>query len=137
MNAQQSLQMTPPESFTSPPLTPPATDEKTGTTAISRIIEEIRRRKEGHSLSTREAWLRFTLGTHQYRDLRQQLQNDTSLWHFFEHKLRYVKARIFDSMLMSMVDTITSHQSSYLSFGCLGCYTNPFYFMLLKRSCAN
>jgi hypothetical protein len=100
MNAQQSLQTTPPESFTSLPLTPPATDEKTATTAISRIVEEIRRRKDGRGLSAGEPWLGFALDAHQYRGLQQQLQKDSSLWHFFEHKLRYVKARIFASLLM-------------------------------------
>jgi hypothetical protein len=50
MSAQQSLQTTPPESFTSLPPTPPATREKTATSA-SRIIAEIIRRRDGNSLS--------------------------------------------------------------------------------------
>jgi hypothetical protein len=79
----------PPESFTSPPPTPPATEEKTQT-STSRIIAEITQRRDGHSLSADEPWLRFTLDEYHYRDVQRQLQK-VSLWYYFEHELRYVK----------------------------------------------
>ena len=91
MSAQQSLQTTPPESFASPPPTPPATGEKTAT-STSRIIAEIIRRRDGYSLSAGKSWLRFPLDEYQYRDLQRQLRKD-SLWNYFERKLRYVETR--------------------------------------------
>ena len=97
MYAQHSSQTIPPESFMSPPLTPPATDEKTETT-VSRVIAEIGRKRE-HILSTDEPWLGFELDVQQYRDLQRQLRKDSSLWHRFEH-IRYVVARSFTALLM-------------------------------------
>ncbi|TVY90308.1 hypothetical protein LAWI1_G003603 [Lachnellula willkommii] len=79
--------VTPPESFTNPPLTPPGTDEKT-TTSISRIVEEIRNRRKGRGL-TRIPWACYILDLQGYQNLLQELQRDESLWGFAQHKLRY------------------------------------------------
>ncbi|KAG9246897.1 hypothetical protein BJ878DRAFT_532941 [Calycina marina] len=58
MMSAHLLQITPPESFTSSPPTPPATEEKS-VPSISRIITEVRRHKDGHYLNTGEHWLRY------------------------------------------------------------------------------
>ena len=98
MNAQQSLQTTPPQSstgpptppqsFTSPP-TPPATEEKTSA-SITQILAVVRRHRDGHSLPADEHWLRFSLGVYQYSDLPRQLRQ-VNLWDHYEHNLRCVK----------------------------------------------
>jgi hypothetical protein len=89
MNAEQSLQITPPESFTSSPPTPPATEEKT-LTSIPQILAEVRRHKDGHILRTSQHWLRFSLEENNYENLQRQLRK-ANLWDYHEHKLRYVK----------------------------------------------
>lgn len=88
MFAQQPLQTTPPESFTSTPPTPPATEEK-ALSSIPRILAEVRRHRDGCSPSAGKHWLRFPLEIYQYGDLQRQLQKD-NLWEHYEHKLRYV-----------------------------------------------
>ncbi|TVY81589.1 hypothetical protein LSUE1_G007487 [Lachnellula suecica] len=87
MSAQQSLQTTPPGSFTSPPPTPPATEEKT-LTSIPQILAEIRRHKDGHSLHASEHWLQYPLEEHQYGNLQRQLRK-ANLWDYHEHRLRH------------------------------------------------
>jgi hypothetical protein len=87
---QQALHATPPESFTSPPLTPPPTDEKT-TYLISRIAEKIKSRKDGRSPFI-EPWTGYTIEETEYKDLLQLLRSDESLWGFTRHKLRYESA---------------------------------------------
>jgi hypothetical protein len=82
----QSLQITPPESFTSSPLTPPTTEEKS-VSSISRILTEVRRHRDGYCLTTGEHWLRFSLDVFQYKNLQRQLRKD-NLWDHYEHKLR-------------------------------------------------
>jgi len=88
MNAEQSLQITPPESFTSSPPTPPATEEKT-LTSIPQILAGVRRHKDGYSLPAGEHWLRFSLEEDHYRNLQRKLRK-ANLWDYYEHKLRYV-----------------------------------------------
>lgn len=88
MSVLQSLQTTPPESFTSQPPTPPATEEKT-LTPISQILAEVRRHRDGYSLPAGEHWLRFPLEVYHYADLQRQLRK-ANLWDYYEHKLRYV-----------------------------------------------
>ncbi|KAG9232706.1 hypothetical protein BJ875DRAFT_505834 [Amylocarpus encephaloides] len=78
---------TPPDSFTSPPLTPPPTDEKT-TSLVSRIIKEIKNRQEGRNL-TSTPWAVYLLDLKGYQELQQELQRDDSLCGFAQHKLRY------------------------------------------------
>ncbi|ELR07553.1 hypothetical protein GMDG_08468 [Pseudogymnoascus destructans 20631-21] len=78
---------TPPESFTSLPLTPPLTD-KTTTSLVSRIIEEIKNRQEGRNL-TSTPWAVYLLDLKGYQELQHELQRDESLWGFAQHKLRY------------------------------------------------
>jgi hypothetical protein len=88
MSMQSPLQVTSPQSFSSsPPLTPPPTDEK-ASQLITGIIAEIRRRKDGRSPST-EPWTRYTLDENQYKDLLHRVQSNESLWAFLQHKLRY------------------------------------------------
>ena len=92
MSAQQSLQTTPPGSFTSPPPTPPATEEKI-LTSIPQILAEVRRHKDGHSLRASEHWLAYPLEEHQYGNLQRELQK-ANLWDYYEHKLRYVESAL-------------------------------------------
>ncbi len=88
MSAQQSLQTTPPESFTSPP-TPPATEERTST-SVSQILAAVRRHRDGYSLPADEYRLLFSLDVYHYRDLQRQLRK-VNLWDHYVHKLRYVE----------------------------------------------
>jgi hypothetical protein len=83
MMSVQSLQITPPESFTSSPPTPPATWEKS-VPSISRILAEVKRRKDGYCLTAGEHWLRFSLDVNQYEDLQRKY----NLWDHYEYKLR-------------------------------------------------
>ncbi|KAF8864914.1 hypothetical protein BDZ45DRAFT_497209 [Acephala macrosclerotiorum] len=84
----QRLHTTPPESFTSPPLTPPPTDEKCRLSALP-ILEEIKNRKAGNT--SIRCWSEYTLEPEGYNDLLQRLQGDgdKSLWGFVRYKLRY------------------------------------------------
>ncbi|ELR06578.1 hypothetical protein VC83_06264 [Pseudogymnoascus destructans] len=84
MNIQHA---TPPESFTSAPLTPPPTDDKS-TSPASRIIREIRNQQEGRKL-TSIPWASYNLDVEGYEDLLLRLQVDESLCGFAQHKLRY------------------------------------------------
>jgi hypothetical protein len=105
MSAQQSLQTTPPGSFTSPPPTPPATEEKT-LTSIPQILAEVRRHKEGHSLLASGHWLQYSLEECQYGNLQRQLR-EANLWNYYEHKLRYVRALVVHCLANVTADTIT------------------------------
>lgn len=80
--------VTPPESFTSPPLTPPPADERSS--SVSRIFKEVRNRQQGRSL-TENPWAGYTLDPKGYEDLLHRLQKDESLCGFVEHKLRYIQ----------------------------------------------
>jgi hypothetical protein len=82
----QLLQITPPESFTSSPPTPPATEEKT-VTSISRILAEVKQHRAGNCQPAGEHWLRFSLDVYQYEELQRQLRKE-NLWDHYEHKLR-------------------------------------------------
>ncbi|KAH8809120.1 hypothetical protein F5884DRAFT_883065 [Xylogone sp. PMI_703] len=82
MSAQQLLQTTPPESFTSPP-TPPATEERTST-SISQILAVIRRHRDGYSLPAEGHWLRFSLNAGLQHHLRK-----VDLWDHHVHKVRH------------------------------------------------
>ncbi|RDL33125.1 Uncharacterized protein BP5553_08564 [Venustampulla echinocandica] len=113
MSVQQSLQTTPPESFTDP-LTPPATDEKTKATCISSVISEIRRRKHGHSLSGKP-WHRFVLDAHQYKDLQRHLQLDSSLWDYFVHKLRHDYFPSAKLLILRMPGLLHESLASYVT----------------------
>jgi hypothetical protein len=88
MNVQSKppKHVTPPDSFTSQPLTPPPTDERS--ISVSRIIKEVRSRQQGRSL-TGIPWADYTLDPEGYEDLFHRLQNDEPLWGFVEDKLRY------------------------------------------------
>jgi hypothetical protein len=78
---------TPPESFTNPPLTPPPTDEK-GLSLVSRIVEEIKNRREGRDLKS-TPWVVYSLSMEGYQELQHELERDESLCGFAQHKLRY------------------------------------------------
>ncbi|MCJ1469857.1 hypothetical protein MMC07_008500 [Pseudocyphellaria aurata] len=88
MSAQQSLQITPPQSFTSPP-TPPATEERTRSlTSISQILSAVKGRRDGYRLPTDDNWRRFSLGMYEYRDLQRQLRK-AGLWGYYADKIRH------------------------------------------------
>jgi len=78
---------TPPESFTNPPLTPPPTDEK-GLSLVSRIVEEIKNRREGRELMS-APWVIYLLDLKGYQELQHELERDKSLFEFAQHKLWY------------------------------------------------
>ena len=80
-------QTTPPESFTNPPLTPPPTDEE-GLSLVSRIVEEIKNRREGRDLMA-TPWVVYSLDLKGYQELQHELKRDESLCGFVQHKLRY------------------------------------------------
>ncbi len=82
----QVLQITPPESFTSSPPTPPATEEKI-VPSISRILAAIKQHKAGNRIRTGEHWLRVSLDGNQYEELQRQLRKD-NLWDHYEQKFR-------------------------------------------------
>lgn len=82
----QLLQITPPESFTSSPPTPSTTEEKS-VPAISHVLAEVRRHRDGHYPAPGEQWLKFPLNGHQYDNLQRQLRKD-DLWDHYKHKLR-------------------------------------------------
>lgn len=79
--------ITPPESFTNAPLTPPATEDRTEKSALSVVLEEIRLRAQGKHVST-QPWQRFKLDPNSYKILQQKLRKDSFLWGFVEDKLR-------------------------------------------------
>ncbi|KAG9229628.1 hypothetical protein BJ875DRAFT_488739 [Amylocarpus encephaloides] len=81
------LQITPPESFTSSPPTPPATEEKS-VPAISHVLAEVRQHKDGHYPAPGEHWHKFPLNGHQYDGLQRQLRKE-GLWDHYKHKIRY------------------------------------------------
>ena len=87
MSNQNQLK-TPPESFTSPPLTPPPTDEKSKS-VVSAILRVIKNYKAGKASTGSSA--EFRLEPEGYKNLLQKLQSDSdeSLWGFVEDKLRY------------------------------------------------
>ncbi|KAF7858464.1 hypothetical protein EAF04_009064 [Stromatinia cepivora] len=95
---------TPPGSFTSPPLTPPPTTEKTSS-LVSRIIEEIRNRQEGRNV-TSEPWIDYSLDPKGYKELQQELQRDESLWGFTQHKLRYDYFPSISRLVLRMPTTL-------------------------------
>jgi len=77
---------TPPGSFTNPPLTPPPSKEKIKS-RVTRIVEEIKRRKDG--VGSAKAWIEYKLDKKDYKELLRLLESDESLWGFVRHKLRY------------------------------------------------
>ncbi|MCJ1467824.1 hypothetical protein MMC07_006449 [Pseudocyphellaria aurata] len=88
MSAQQFLQITPPQSFTSPP-TPPATEQRTRTpTSISQILAAVKGRRDGYRLPTDENWRRFSLDIYDYRDLQRRLRK-AGLWGYYADKVRH------------------------------------------------
>ncbi|KAH8726369.1 hypothetical protein GQ44DRAFT_758681 [Phaeosphaeriaceae sp. PMI808] len=109
----QSLQITPPQSFTSSPLTPPATEEKT-VTPISRILEVIGRRKAGRRLPTSEHWLRFPLNRDQYEDLHRQLR-EGDLWGYYEDKIRHDYFPLAELFVIRMPGTLHEFVGSIIT----------------------
>jgi hypothetical protein len=75
---------TPPESFTSPLLTPPPSEQKSKALLLAPIIEEITNRRKGHNFSS-QPWQRFELDENEFKALLQVLQKDG----FTKDKLRY------------------------------------------------
>jgi hypothetical protein len=83
---------TPPGSFTSPPLTPPSTDEKIKS-LLPLIVEEIKSRKDG--VGSTEPWIEYQLDEKGYKELLQLLKSDEPLWGFVKYKLRYESTLLF------------------------------------------
>ncbi|EKD12521.1 uncharacterized protein L3040_009427 [Drepanopeziza brunnea f. sp. 'multigermtubi'] len=77
----------PPETQSSPPLTPPTKDER-DSSLVSRVIEHIKNRREGRDLTT-SPWVAYSLSLQEYQELQLELERDESLWGFVQEKLRY------------------------------------------------
>jgi hypothetical protein len=73
----------PSESLTSPRLTRPSTNQKS-TTVISRILEQIERRRTGH-YSSDEPWVAFQLYASEFKELEELIGEDG----FVQNKVRY------------------------------------------------
>jgi hypothetical protein len=93
MSTHPSLQVTPPQSFTSsPPLTPPPTSEK-ASHIVASIVTEIKALQSGHSRLT-EPWVEYPLNEDQYGELLRQIQSDETLWSYVREELRYESSHI-------------------------------------------
>lgn len=80
----QPLQITPPESFTSSPPTPPVTEEKI-VPPISRILAVVKQYRAGNRIPTGEHWLKVSLDGYQYEELQRQLRKN-NLWDHYKQK---------------------------------------------------
>ena len=74
---------TPPSSFAKEPLTPPPSEQKSGTSE-QQIIQEIEGRRSGRGFST-DPWLRYRLSQSAYERLEERFLGDG----FVQDKLRY------------------------------------------------
>jgi hypothetical protein len=93
MSTHPSLQVTPPQSFTSsPPLTPPPTSEK-ASNVVANIVTEIKARQSGHSRLT-EPWVEYPLNEDQYRELLRQVQSDETVLGYVREELRQESSQI-------------------------------------------
>jgi hypothetical protein len=81
-HAHQKSDTTPPGSFVKP-LTPPPSEQKSGTSE-QQIIDEIEGRKTGRGIST-GPWRRYRLPQAAYERLEKRFQTDG----FVQDKLRY------------------------------------------------
>jgi hypothetical protein len=77
--ARQKSDRTPLDSFVKEPLTPPPSEQKSGTTG-EQILQEIEDRKSGRGFSTSH-WQRYKLSPAEYKYVEQRLQT--------EDKVRY------------------------------------------------
>lgn len=80
--AHQESNTTPPGSLTEAPLTPPPSEQKSGTSE-QQIIQEIEGRETGRGFST-NPWLRYRLSQAAYKRLEKRFQRDG----FVQDKLR-------------------------------------------------
>ena len=116
--ARKKSDITPPGSFTKYPLTPPPSEQKSGT-SVERIIQEIKSRRSSRSFST-NTWLRYKLSLAKYIDVEQRLQRDS----FVEDKVRYYCSIPMDGVqhnLLIYLDSITFRRQGFLCFGCHLC----------------
>ncbi|PSN58641.1 hypothetical protein BS50DRAFT_580584 [Corynespora cassiicola Philippines] len=83
----QNQDITPPSSFSKPPLTPPPTDEKQFAQAyrVLALFREIRTGKH----TKRDPWIVFQFVEGEYDELERQLQKDDDLLRFAKNKIRY------------------------------------------------
>ncbi|KAL9618293.1 MAG: hypothetical protein Q9160_007004 [Pyrenula sp. 1 TL-2023] len=87
--SQQHQQITPPQSFTSSPLTPPSTDEKgKAFKQTSRVIALFKGRELGKGTDI-IPWTEFQLGPGEYREIERRLGKDKGLLGFVTNKTRY------------------------------------------------
>jgi hypothetical protein len=83
--------ITPPASFTSAPLTPPPTDEKTFTQA-SRVIAHFKDIQAGRH-TRHDPWTLFQLSEREYEVIEYRLKQDESLFGYVKDKIRCVTCR--------------------------------------------
>jgi hypothetical protein len=87
-----ALTSTPPDSFTSTPLTPPPSEEKGPRTSVSQILDGVRNCQRGQSLLP--SWHQFPLQEDEYADLLAEVAKESdSFQGFWKHKLKYVSSR--------------------------------------------
>ncbi|KAH9204218.1 hypothetical protein DL95DRAFT_529357 [Leptodontidium sp. 2 PMI_412] len=86
--APLAITTTPPDSFTSTPLTPPPSEEKGPRTLISQIFDGVRKCQRGQSLLS--PWHQFPLQEDEYADLLAEVTKESdSFKGFWKHKLKY------------------------------------------------
>ena len=81
------VKVTPPQSFTGNPPTPPPTTEKI-LPVVSSVIAEIKARQSGQDYLS-SPWARYTLTLEDYTELLHRIQKDKYLLGFVEDKTRY------------------------------------------------
>lgn len=92
--SQQHQQITPPQSFTSSPLTPPSTDEKEKAfEQTSRVIALFKGRELGKGIDI-VPWTEFQLVQGEYREIERRLGQDKGLLGFVKNKTRFVFSSI-------------------------------------------
>ncbi|TVY58864.1 hypothetical protein LSUE1_G009739 [Lachnellula suecica] len=78
---------TPPDSFTSTPLTPPPSEEKGSRVSTSQILDGVRNFQRGQALPP---WHRFSLQEDEYTRLLAEVGKESeSFQGFWKHKLKY------------------------------------------------
>jgi hypothetical protein len=87
----QEQHVTPPSSFTQPPLTPPPTDKKHFTEA-PRVIAHFRHIQAGRETGGGPLKV-FQLVQGEYEHIERTLRQDDVLWGFVDDKIRFVDLR--------------------------------------------
>lgn len=80
-----ATQITPPESFLEPPLTPPLTKDKAPSRSAQRVLNYFKLHRVGHRP---QFWWQHRLAFNDYREVLLVLDSDSSLRDYVEDKVR-------------------------------------------------